>query len=87
MSIIQQMGSITMGEQKISPFPHFTLSYDTLGLRYPMVSIPTSEWFVQYTPQTMIPGAPSVNDIGQELKQYTSANSRRPSISMPASEA
>jgi hypothetical protein len=46
--IVSELGSITAGEQKISPFPHRTLSYDpaTPGRRYNTVSIPTSEWYL-----------------------------------------
>ncbi|WP_157046190.1 Ig-like domain-containing protein [Geotalea uraniireducens] len=45
--ILEQLGSITMGEQKIGPFPHFTLSYKKPGKRiYSHVSQPTSDWFV-----------------------------------------
>ena len=45
--ILEQLGSITMGEQKIGPFPHFTLSYKNPGKPiYSHVSQPTSDWYV-----------------------------------------
>ncbi|HUL00881.1 MAG TPA: cadherin-like domain-containing protein, partial [Nitrospirota bacterium] len=44
--IIDQLGAITMGEQKIGPFPHRTLSYDTPGKYYSSISLPVSEWFI-----------------------------------------
>jgi hypothetical protein len=34
------------GEQKLTPFPHWTLSTRTAGLRYSMLSEPVSDWFV-----------------------------------------
>jgi hypothetical protein len=58
MNILQELGSITMGEQKISPFPHWTLSYETPGLRYSHVSIPVSDWFLD-------------GDIAQSLEMHT----------------
>ena len=44
--IVEQLGSITMGEQKISPFPHRTLSYDTQGKLYAPITLPVSDWYV-----------------------------------------
>ncbi|MBN1488181.1 MAG: hypothetical protein JW981_11115, partial [Anaerolineae bacterium] len=44
--IMEELDVVTMGEQKISPFPHWTISYQTDGKRYPHISLPTSDWFV-----------------------------------------
>jgi uncharacterized repeat protein (TIGR01451 family) len=44
--ILDQLGSVTMSEQKISPFPHWTLSYETPGRRYPHVTLPLSDWYI-----------------------------------------
>jgi VCBS repeat-containing protein len=44
--VLAQLGSITMGEQKIGPYPHWTLSYETPGKYYSHLSLPTSDWFV-----------------------------------------
>jgi hypothetical protein len=44
--IEEQLRIKTTGEQKISPFPHWTLSTQTRGKRYSFVTIPTSDWFV-----------------------------------------
>ena len=44
--ILGQLNSATMGEQKISPFPHWSISYKTPGKRYPHVTLPTSDWYV-----------------------------------------
>ena len=44
--IIEQLGIVAAGEQKISPFPHWTLSTQTSGKRFAFVSIPVSDWFV-----------------------------------------
>ena len=37
-----------MGEQKVSPFPHWTLSYDPANTdhRYDVVTMPPSDWYV-----------------------------------------
>jgi uncharacterized repeat protein (TIGR01451 family) len=43
--ILAQLGAITMGEQKISPFPHWTVSYEG-SERHPHVTLPTSEWYI-----------------------------------------
>ncbi|HXD01618.1 MAG TPA: hypothetical protein VN048_19940, partial [Verrucomicrobiae bacterium] len=40
------MGVKIAGDQKISPFPHWTLSTQTSGLRYATLSEPVSEWYV-----------------------------------------
>jgi hypothetical protein len=44
--ILEKMDAVSMGEQKLSPFPHYTLSTRTEGLAYPQVSLPVSDWFV-----------------------------------------
>ncbi len=45
--ILDVMQVVSTGEQKISPFPHFTLSTRTEGLFYPQVSLPVSDWFIK----------------------------------------
>ena len=44
--ILQQLGAITMGEQKIGPFPHWTLSTKTAGKRYASITPPVSDWYI-----------------------------------------
>ncbi len=44
--IQDQLGVKIAGDQKISPFPHWTLSTQTSGLRYGFLSEPVSDWFV-----------------------------------------
>ena len=44
--ILEQLGSIIMGEKKNSPFPHWTVSYETPGARFAHVTLPTSDWYV-----------------------------------------
>jgi len=48
LRILTELNSIVMGEQKISPFPHWTLSYDpaTRGQRHPTLALPVSDWYV-----------------------------------------
>ena len=55
--ILEELGTLSSGEQKISPFPHWTLSYEISGKRYAQVSIPASDWYVG----TTIPKAIEVN--------------------------
>ncbi|MCW5554738.1 MAG: DUF4082 domain-containing protein [Verrucomicrobiae bacterium] len=43
--LLQQLGVITVGEQKVSPFPHWTMSKQTPGKHYAHLTVPTSEWF------------------------------------------
>ncbi|HWX18269.1 MAG TPA: Ig-like domain-containing protein [Candidatus Binatia bacterium] len=49
LDIQAQLGVKTTGEQKLSPFPHWTISTATSGKRYPMVTLPVSDWFVGST--------------------------------------
>jgi hypothetical protein len=41
-----QLGVKITGDQKLSPFPHWTLSTQTSGKRYACLSEPVSDWFV-----------------------------------------
>ncbi len=41
-----QLGVKIAGEQKIGPFPHWTLSTQTADKRYPIVTLPVSDWYV-----------------------------------------
>ncbi|MDD2499194.1 MAG: cadherin-like domain-containing protein [Geobacter sp.] len=43
---LDQLVSVVMGEQRVSPFPSRTLSYTTAGKRFTPVSLPVSDWFV-----------------------------------------
>ena len=43
--ILEQLGVVTAGEQKISPFPHWTVSTQTAGKRYEHLTLPVSEWY------------------------------------------
>ncbi len=49
--IFEELGAIAMGEQKVSPFPHWTLSYDLTNTdhRYAVVALPPSDWYVGTT--------------------------------------
>ncbi|MDD5141086.1 MAG: immunoglobulin domain-containing protein, partial [Verrucomicrobiales bacterium] len=44
--ILAQLGVATAGEEKLGPFPHWTLSTQTSGLRYSFLSLPVSDWYV-----------------------------------------
>ncbi len=43
--ILQQLGVVSAGEQKISPFPHWTMSTQTLGKHYSAITLPVSDWY------------------------------------------
>ena len=58
--LMESLGVATMGEQKIGILPHWTVSTQTSGKRYPMLNIPTSEWFV--------------DDVVQSLDNHTNAS-------------
>ena len=44
--ILSQLGVKIAGEQKITPFPHWTLSTQTPDMHYSFLSEPVSDWFV-----------------------------------------
>jgi hypothetical protein len=44
--ILTQLGVRFTGEQKLSPFPSWSLSTKTPGLRYGLLSEPVSDWYV-----------------------------------------
>jgi uncharacterized repeat protein (TIGR02543 family) len=44
--ILEQAGVTAAGEQKLTPFPHWTLSTQTLGKHFSFVSLPASDWVV-----------------------------------------
>ncbi len=46
LDILAQLGVSVSGEQKLTPFPHWTLSTRTSGKRYPFISVPVSDWYV-----------------------------------------
>jgi hypothetical protein len=54
--IQEQLGVRICGEQKLTPFPHWTLSTQTDGKRYAFLSEPVSDWFVNgYVAQSLEP--------------------------------
>ena len=55
--ILAQLGVKTAGEQKLSLFPHWTLSTQTRGYRYPYLTLPLSDWYVG-------------NDVAQSLEGH-----------------
>ncbi len=44
--MLAQLNVKVSGDEKVGPFPHWTLSTQTSGLRYPVLNEPTSDWFV-----------------------------------------
>jgi hypothetical protein len=57
--ILQQLGVLTSGDQKVGPFPHWTVSAQTKGKLYGFVTLPPSEWFIDgdisQSQETVIP--------------------------------
>ncbi len=45
-SVQAQLGVKIAGDQKLTPFPHWTLSTRTPGLRYSFLTEPVSDWFI-----------------------------------------
>ncbi len=43
--IMADLDVVSMGEQKLSPFPHWTLSTDTPEVRHQHISLPVSDWY------------------------------------------
>ncbi len=62
--VLAQLGTIAVGEEKIGPFPHFTLSYRVSGKRFNHVSLPTSDWYVG----TTIPPALEMGHTSSSIK-------------------
>jgi hypothetical protein len=44
--IEQQLGIVAVGEQKLSPFPHWTLATQTPDHLFPVLTLPVSDWFI-----------------------------------------
>jgi hypothetical protein len=44
--IEDQLGVRITGEDKIGPFPHWTLSTQTPDKRYPLLQLPVSDWYI-----------------------------------------
>ena len=44
--LLDTLHVVSMGEQKICPFPSKTLSYKTKGRFYSQISLPVSEWYI-----------------------------------------
>jgi hypothetical protein len=59
LKIDAQLGVQVIGDDKLSPFPHWTYSTQTPDLKYPMVTLPVSDWFVG-------------SMIAQSMEHYTS---------------
>ncbi|MCB0055703.1 MAG: hypothetical protein KDE45_01710, partial [Caldilineaceae bacterium] len=61
--VLEQVGAITLGEQKVGPFPHWTVSTATNGKRFAHLSLPVSDWYVG-------------NEVAQSLEQHSDASMR-----------
>ncbi|MBE2216349.1 MAG: tandem-95 repeat protein, partial [Opitutaceae bacterium] len=45
LEILEQLDVRAAGEQKVGPFPHWTLSTRNANKRFPYVSVPLSDWY------------------------------------------
>ncbi len=73
--IQEQLGVKITGDQKISPFPHWTLSTETPNKRYSMLSQPVSDWYIDgMVAQSMEPWHPpavhSVDTVHAAVDYY-----------------
>jgi hypothetical protein len=66
LDIQEQLNIKIAGERKLGPFPHWTLSTQTSGKRYSVLSQPLSDWFV----------GSQVIQIAQSLEYHTSETMR-----------
>ena len=82
--LLENLEAITMGEQKISPFPHWTVSTATDGGRFSHISIPVSTWYVdadtaqsleQHTDTTMQAGVDFYHENGFLVNFYSHGSS------------
>jgi hypothetical protein len=53
LNMMQQLGVVAMGEQKIGILPHWTISTQTAGSHYAHVVLPTSEWYLDDVVQSL----------------------------------
>ncbi len=87
LGILQELGTVTAGEQKIGPFPFWTLSTQTTGTHYPYITLPLSDWFVGsamtsmggsidgHTPATMQAAVDFYHNLGALTNIYGHINS------------
>ena len=68
--ILEQLGVITAGEQKLTPFPHWTLSTKTNGKRFSFLSLPVSDWFINGVVRHAIDDGHDVSTIHALVDYY-----------------
>ncbi len=78
-ALLESLGVVTVGEQKLSPFPHWTLSTQIAGKRYAHVTMPVSDWFIntnivqeveEHTPQTLHALVDAYYNMGTLINLY-----------------
>ena len=62
--ILEDLGVVSTGEQKIGPFPTWALSTQTAGKRYPYISVPASGWYVG----NEIPGSLEIGHTAETIQ-------------------
>jgi hypothetical protein len=63
LDIESQLGVKVAGEQKLSFFPHWTVSTATSGKKYPFISVPVSDWYVGNVVAQSLEAGHSVSSI------------------------
>ena len=66
----EQLGVKTAGEQKLGPFPHWTVSTRTAGKRYAFVTLPLSDWFVGSQVAQAMESGHTVSSIHAAVDSY-----------------
>ncbi len=67
-----QLGVKVAGDQKLTSFPHWTVSTGTSGKRYPFLSIPVSDWFVGNTVAQAMEAGHTTNSLHAGVDYYYS---------------
>ncbi len=45
-SLLEELGTITLGEQNMGPYPHWSISYEVPDKVFNHITLPTSEWYI-----------------------------------------
>ena len=68
--MFDELGVVTAGEQKLSPFPHFTLSTQTEDKLYDSVVLPVSDWYVGTSVSQSMDAAHNAGTVSDAVDFY-----------------
>ncbi len=68
--ILQQLGVVASGAEKLSPFPHWTFSTQTPGKRFSFLTLPMSEWYVGAQVAQSMENHLTITDVGAAVDFY-----------------